>query len=51
MFLTFLGRAQYDPKQPSYISLDKLVSVPNEVFCTEIAKASVQDFMKFLKTL
>uniref|UniRef100_A0A8C8RWZ9 Transcription termination factor 3, mitochondrial n=1 Tax=Pelusios castaneus TaxID=367368 RepID=A0A8C8RWZ9_9SAUR len=51
MFLTFLGRAQYDPKQPSYISLDKLVSVPDEVFCTEIAKASVQDFEKFLKTL
>ncbi|XP_019406354.1 PREDICTED: transcription termination factor 3, mitochondrial isoform X1 [Crocodylus porosus] len=51
MFLTFLGRAQYDPRQPSYISVDKLVSVPSEVFCTEIARASVQDFMKFLKTL
>ncbi|NXN92599.1 MTEF3 factor, partial [Rhinopomastus cyanomelas] len=51
MFLKFLGRAQYDPAQPSYISLDQLVSLPNEVFCTEIAKASVQDFEKFLKTL
>lgn len=51
MFLTFLGRAQYDPAQPSYISLDQLVSVPDEVFCTEIAKASIQDFEKFLKTL
>ncbi|XP_032619814.1 transcription termination factor 3, mitochondrial [Chelonoidis abingdonii] len=51
MFLTFLGRAQYDPAQPSYISLDKLVSMPDEVFCTEIAKASVKDFEKFLKTL
>ncbi|XP_053876495.1 transcription termination factor 3, mitochondrial [Malaclemys terrapin pileata] len=51
MFLTFLGRAQYDPAQPSYISLDKLVSMPDEVFCTEVAKASVKDFEKFLKTL
>ncbi|NXY26337.1 MTEF3 factor, partial [Atrichornis clamosus] len=51
MFLVFLGRAQYDPAQPSYISLDQLVSLPNEVFCTEIAKASIQDFENFLKTL
>ncbi|XP_064010798.1 transcription termination factor 3, mitochondrial isoform X2 [Pogoniulus pusillus] len=51
MFLKFLGRAQYDPAQPSYISLDQLVSLPDEVFCAEIAKASIQDFEKFLKTL
>ncbi|XP_072780943.1 transcription termination factor 3, mitochondrial isoform X3 [Taeniopygia guttata] len=51
MFLAFLGRAQYDPAQPSYISLDQLVSLPDEVFCTEIAKASMQDFENFLKTL
>ncbi|NXX69661.1 MTEF3 factor, partial [Spizella passerina] len=51
MFLAFLGRAQYDPAQPSYISLDQLVSLPDEVFCTEIAKASMEDFENFLKTL
>ncbi|XP_058131740.1 transcription termination factor 3, mitochondrial isoform X2 [Dasypus novemcinctus] len=51
LFLTYLGRAQYDPAKPNYISLDKLVSIPDEVFCEEIAKASVQDFEKFLKTL
>ncbi|XP_020824521.1 transcription termination factor 3, mitochondrial [Phascolarctos cinereus] len=50
-FLTYLGRAQYDPQKPNYISLDKLVSVPDEVFCKEIAKASLQDFEIFLKTL
>ncbi|KAM7075876.1 transcription termination factor 3, mitochondrial isoform 1-T2 [Molossus nigricans] len=50
-FLTYLGRAQYDPAKPNYISLDKLVSMPDEIFCEEIAKASVQDFEKFLKTL
>lgn len=51
LFLTYLGRAQYDSAKPNYISLDKLVSMPNEIFCEEIAKASVQDFEKFLKTL
>nr|XP_020027801.1 transcription termination factor 3, mitochondrial isoform X1 [Castor canadensis] len=51
MFLTYLGRAQYDPAKPNYISLDKLVSVPDEVFCKEIARASVKDFQQFLKTL
>ncbi|XP_008846080.1 transcription termination factor 3, mitochondrial isoform X2 [Nannospalax galili] len=51
LFLTYLGRAQYDPAKPNYISLDKLVSIPDEVFCKEIAKASVKDFEKFLKTL
>lgn len=51
MFLIFLGRAQYDPTQPGYISLDQLASLPDEVFCTEIAKASMRDFEKFLKTI
>ncbi|XP_004370812.1 transcription termination factor 3, mitochondrial [Trichechus manatus latirostris] len=51
LFLTYLGRAQYDPAKPNYISLDKLVSIPDEIFSEEVAKASVQDFQKFLKTL
>ncbi|XP_062987051.1 transcription termination factor 3, mitochondrial [Elgaria multicarinata webbii] len=51
MFLKFLGRAQYDPEQPGYISLEKLASLPDDVFCTEVAKAEVQDFQTFLKTL
>ncbi|XP_007933043.1 transcription termination factor 3, mitochondrial [Orycteropus afer afer] len=51
LFLTYLGRAQYDPAKPNYISLDKLVSIPDEIFCEEIAKASVKDLEKFLKTL
>ncbi|XP_068942694.1 transcription termination factor 3, mitochondrial [Petaurus breviceps papuanus] len=50
-FLSYLGRAQYDPQKPNYISLDKLVSIPDEVFCKEVAKASLQDFETFLKTL
>ncbi|XP_043735054.1 transcription termination factor 3, mitochondrial isoform X2 [Cervus elaphus] len=51
LFLAYLGRAQYDPTKPNYISLDKLVSVPDGIFCEGMAKASVRDFEKFLKTL
>ncbi|XP_007428940.1 transcription termination factor 3, mitochondrial isoform X1 [Python bivittatus] len=51
LFLKFLGRAQYDPGQPSYISLEKLVVLPDDVFCADVAKAEVKDFEKFLKTL
>ncbi|XP_004915194.2 transcription termination factor 3, mitochondrial isoform X2 [Xenopus tropicalis] len=51
LFLGFLGRAVYDPTKPNYVSLDKLTSTPNEIFCVEVAKASVQDYERFLKTL
>uniref|UniRef100_A0A8C6XBY1 Transcription termination factor 3, mitochondrial n=1 Tax=Naja naja TaxID=35670 RepID=A0A8C6XBY1_NAJNA len=51
LFLKFLGRAQYDPEQPSYISLEKMIALPDDVFCAEVAKAEVTDFEKFLKTL
>ncbi|KAM4864715.1 transcription termination factor 3, mitochondrial isoform 1-T3 [Thomomys bottae] len=51
LFLAYLGRAQYDPQKPNYISLDKLVSVPDEIFCGEIAETSVENFENFLKTL
>ncbi|XP_047239446.1 transcription termination factor 3, mitochondrial isoform X1 [Girardinichthys multiradiatus] len=50
-FLEYLGKAQYDPNLPSYISLDRLVSLPDEVFCTELASATLEDFYLFQKTL
>lgn len=50
-FLTFLGRAIYDPTQPNYVSLDKLVSMTNETFCEEISKTSIQDFEQFQKNM
>ncbi|KAM9823783.1 transcription termination factor 3, mitochondrial [Neosynchiropus ocellatus] len=51
LFLQYLGRAQYDPAQPNYISLDRLVSVPDEAFCSDLAAATPDDFTLFLKTL
>ncbi|XP_076865145.1 transcription termination factor 3, mitochondrial [Brachyhypopomus gauderio] len=51
LFLDYLGRAHYDPVHPNYISLERLVSLPDEVFCAEIALASLDDFERFQKTL
>uniref|UniRef100_A0A3Q2DED0 Transcription termination factor 3, mitochondrial n=2 Tax=Cyprinodon variegatus TaxID=28743 RepID=A0A3Q2DED0_CYPVA len=51
LFLQYLGKAQYEPNLPSYISLDRLVSLPDEVFCTELALATLEDFYLFQKTL
>ncbi|CAN9504021.1 unnamed protein product [Ophioblennius macclurei] len=51
LFLEYLGKAQYDPDQANYIALDRLVSLPDETFCTEVALASLEDFDLFQKTL
>ncbi|KAG7500418.1 transcription termination factor 3, mitochondrial [Solea senegalensis] len=51
LFLEYLGKAQYDPALPSYISLDCLVSLPDETFCTDLASASLEDFYLFQKTI
>lgn len=51
MFLSFLGRAIYDSTQPNYVSLDKVAAMPDDIFCREVAKASIQDFDKFRKTM
>lgn len=51
LFLEYLGKAQYDPAQPNYISLNLLVSLPDETFCSELASAKLEDFYLFQKTL
>lgn len=51
MFLDYLGKAQYDPTLPNYISLDRLVSLPDETFCMTLALATLEDFYLFQKTL
>ncbi|XP_057684068.1 transcription termination factor 3, mitochondrial isoform X2 [Corythoichthys intestinalis] len=51
LFLQYLGRAQYDPAQANYVSLDRLVASPDEIFCTDVALATSEDFLLFQKTL
>lgn len=51
MFLDYLGKAQYDPTLPNYISLDRLVSLKDDAFCTTLAMATLEDFSEFQKTI
>lgn len=51
MFLDYLGKAQYDPSLPSYIPLDRLVSLTDDTFCTTLAAATLDDFTEFQKTI
>lgn len=51
LFLEYLGCAHYDPTHPNYISLERLVALPDETFCSEVASASLEDFERFQKTL
>ncbi|XP_061520977.1 transcription termination factor 3, mitochondrial isoform X2 [Phycodurus eques] len=51
LFLEYLGRAQYNPEQANYVSLERLASSPDETFCTEVALAMQEDFFLFQKTL
>ncbi|XP_039280522.1 transcription termination factor 3, mitochondrial isoform X2 [Nilaparvata lugens] len=50
-FLVSLGRAQYDPALPQYVSPSSLLLGDDLQFCTNVAKASVESFNLFLKTL
>lgn len=51
MFLETLGKAQYNPKLPNYVSPLTLVSGTDSQFATETAKSSIQTFNTFLKSL
>ncbi|XP_066531443.1 transcription termination factor 3, mitochondrial [Hoplias malabaricus] len=51
LFLEYLGRAHYDPAHPSYIPLERMVVLPDEIFCSEVALTSLEDFEQFQKTL
>lgn len=51
MFLEKLGRIQFNPKKPNYVSLLALVSGSDAEFCDQVAKSSVQAYNTFLKSL
>ncbi|XP_061902133.1 transcription termination factor 3, mitochondrial-like isoform X1 [Entelurus aequoreus] len=51
LFLQYLGKDQYDPAQANYVPLQRLVSLPDQAFCTEVAQATLGDFGMFQKTL
>nr|CAG4650434.1 EOG090X0C5Y [Sida crystallina] len=50
-FLRFLGRHQYNPKEPNYVSPLDLIRGTDAVFACNVAKSSVLEFNDFCKTL
>ena len=50
-FLESLGRAQFDPNQPNYVSPAMLTNKDDAEFCEKVAKCPVDLFDKFQKTL
>lgn len=50
-FLKFIGRAQYNPLMPGYVSLEDIAIEDDAEFCEKVAKTSVHTYNEFLKTL
>lgn len=50
-FLVHLGRAQYNPKKPNYVSPLELIRNADAHFSVYVAKSSVQEFNEFCKSL
>ena len=50
-FLVKHGRAQYNPELPNYVSMKALVDSDDEEFSVEVAKSSLEEFDRFLRTL
>lgn len=51
LFLTSLGKAQYDPSLPQYVSINNITHGDDASFCQFVAKTSVETYNLFLKTL
>ena len=50
-FLKKLGRDQFDPAKPNYVSPEKLAQLSDLEFCERVAKSSVHLYNDFLKTI
>lgn len=51
LFLKSLGRSQYDPHKPNYVSVEMITHGDDSVFCQNVAKTPVELYNLFLKTL
>jgi len=51
LFLKFLGKAQYDPKKPNYVSPAVIAETSDEQFCLQAAKVPLDILNKFLLTV
>lgn len=51
MYLEKLGKNQYDPTKPLYISPEALIVGTDAEFCVNVAKTTVDTYNLFQKTL
>lgn len=50
-FMKKIGKAQYDPKLPLYVSLSAMCTGNDLDFCENIAKRPYEEFDEYLRTL
>jgi len=50
-FLQSIARAQFDPTKPNYISMKGIIDGDDVHFAGTVAKSSVVEYNKYLKTL
>jgi len=50
-FLKHIGKAQFDPEKPNYVSFKMVYSGEDSEFATKIAKCSVLEFNNYMKSL
>lgn len=50
-FLVKLGRAQYDPTKPLYVSFRDLICGSDAEFCKNVAKSNIEVYDLYLKTM
>jgi hypothetical protein len=49
-FLKSLGRDQFDPSQPLFVSLKELCTLDDQRFAKKVAKSTFDDYKKFLRS-
>ena len=50
-YLKHLNRLQFDPTEPNYVSLKSMADNNDEYFCKRVAKTSLDEYKKFLRSV
>ncbi|CAF0737351.1 unnamed protein product [Didymodactylos carnosus] len=51
LYLKSIKRDQFDPSKPNFVSLKALCLDTHELFCTQVTKTSVKEYLEFCKTI
>jgi mTERF domain-containing protein len=50
-FLKKIGKAQFDPEKPNYVSFKMMYAGDDSEFATKVAKSSVLEYNNYMKSL